>query len=68
MNSLRPGEQLCLALCSGDPRAKAIVEAWRFNLPVILMTAEDLHEMSERCHTTFNFPRQADYYPEVPAL
>jgi hypothetical protein len=65
MNSLRPDESLVLALCDGDPRAKAIVDGWKFNTPVILMTKEDLDELSERRHTTFNFQRQADYYLEV---
>lgn len=60
MDSLRPDEALMNALVDGDPRARAIVEAWRFRMPITLMTKADLEELSERCRTTFNFPRADD--------
>lgn len=57
MDSLRPDESLMVALADGDIRARAIVESWRFNEPITVMDGDELDELIERCHTTFNFPR-----------
>ena len=57
MQSLRPDEHFLIALVDGDPRAKAIAESWQFNEPITIMDSNKLDEMSERCRTTFSFPR-----------
>lgn len=60
MNSLKPDEALMNALVDGDPRAREIVKSWKPRLPITEMSKEELDELSERCRTTFNFPRAGD--------
>lgn len=57
MNSLKVGEEVMNAMVDGSLKALLIVESWKFHEPVIQMTKEELEEASERCRTTFNFPR-----------
>ena len=42
MDSKRPDEELIFRLIEGDPPARAIVEGWRFHLPVTILTREQL--------------------------
>lgn len=57
MKSLNIDENFMVALVDGDPRAALIAESWKFTFPVTEMTSLELDELSERCRTTFNFPR-----------
>lgn len=40
--SLRPGPELVLAVAAGSQQAIAIIVAWRFHFPVVVMTREQL--------------------------
>lgn len=59
-DSKLPNEQLIFAFLDGDPRAREIVTSWRTRLFVTRMTKEGLEESSDRCRTTFDFPRTGD--------
>jgi hypothetical protein len=39
--SCRPDETVMSAFSAGSPHAIAIIEAWRFNLPIVEMTREE---------------------------
>jgi hypothetical protein len=51
--SLRPDELLMLGCAIGDPTACSIRDSWKFQAPITVMAADELDELSVRCHTTF---------------
>lgn len=40
--SCNPTEQTILAAIAGDPRAKAVIESWRFRFPVKVALIPDI--------------------------
>jgi hypothetical protein len=50
--SCRPDETVMAAFAAGSPHAIAIVEAWRFNLPIVKMTRAEFAKLNH--HTTFH--------------
>lgn len=57
MDSKHPDERLVFAFLDGDLRAQAILDSWRVQLPVTIMSAAALAELSDRCRCEFAFPR-----------
>ncbi len=54
MQSLRVDESLLVDFVMGDPRARLIVESWRFHEPITIMSSEEFDILTEHCHTDYH--------------
>lgn len=60
MQSLRVDESLLVDFVMGDPRARLIVESWRFHEPITTMSSKALDSLIEITRTSFDFHRVDD--------
>jgi len=60
MDSKSPDEELIFKFIDGDPRARVIVDSWRFRQPITVLPADEFDALVSRSRTVFAFARQAE--------